>query len=85
MVVVAPDGSIARVELLSFDEPLEYVPKPRWYEEFRGRRLDQELNLKRGIHAVTGATLTARATVAAVREALAAHQVLQEAAGAGAK
>lgn len=79
MVVIGPDGAVARLEVLSFDEPLEYLPKPKWHAEFVGRKLDGELQLKRGIHAVTGATLTARATVGAVREALALHQVLQPA------
>lgn len=76
MVVVGADGAVARIEVLSFDEPLEYLPKPKWHTEFVGRKLDAELQLKRGIHAVTGATLTARATVGAVREVLALHQVL---------
>lgn len=80
LLAVAPDGALARVAVLSFDEPEEYLPKPRWYASLAGRRLDAELQLKKGVHAVTGATLTARATVAAAREALALHQVLQEAA-----
>lgn len=77
MVVVAPDGTTQRVTVLSFDEPLEYMPKAKWYESFQGRKLDDELQLKRGVHAVTGATLTARGTVNAVREILAVHTVLQ--------
>jgi len=79
MIVVGPDGAVARLDVLSFDEPLEYLPKPKWHAEFVGRKLDGELQLKRGIHAVTGATLTARATVGAVREVLALHQALQPA------
>src|SRR5689334_128039 len=43
MVVVAPDARIARVEVLSFSEPEEYLPRERWYEQFRGRPLDDEL------------------------------------------
>lgn len=76
MVVVNPDGSVGRVEMVSFDEPLEYLPKARWFAEFSGRKLDAELQLKRGIHGVTGATLSARAAVGAVREVLAVHAQL---------
>ncbi len=78
MIAVAPDGSLARVTVLAFEEPLDYLPKSTWYETFAGKRLDAELQLKKGVHAVTGATLTARATVAAVRETLALHQTVNE-------
>ncbi len=79
MVVVDPAGAIARIEVLSFSEPEEYMPKPHWYEQFQGRPLDDELSMKRGIRGVTGATLTARATTDAARRVLALHRVLQEA------
>ena len=79
MIVVDPDGTVRRVEVLSFDEPEDYLPRGGWYGQFSGRGLDGELALKRGIRPVTGATLTARATTAAVRRALAVHRVLQEA------
>lgn len=76
MVVVGPDGAIARVEVLSFLEPEEYLPRPRWYEQFRGKPLDDDLSTKRGIHPVTGATLTTRATTDAARRILALHRIL---------
>jgi len=77
MVVVDPKGAIARIEVLSFSEPEEYLPKAHWYEQFQGKPLDDELSMKRGIRAVTGATLTARATTDAARRVLALHRVLQ--------
>ena len=76
MVVVDPQGRVARLEVISFREPEEYMPKGGWYAQFLGRRLDPDLALKRGIHPVTGATLTARATASAVRRVLALHQVI---------
>ena len=76
MVVVAPDARIARVEVLSFSEPEEYLPRPRWYEQFQGRPLDDELSLKRAIRPVSGATLTARATTDAARRVLALYRIL---------
>ncbi|HVS03846.1 MAG TPA: FMN-binding protein [Thermoanaerobaculia bacterium] len=83
MVVVDPHGAVARVEVLAFDEPQEYVPRDAWYQQFPGRSLDAELQLKRGIHPVTGATLTARATTDATRRVLALHRVLQDGGRAG--
>jgi hypothetical protein len=78
MVVVDPQGKVARLEVLSFREPEEYRPRGAWYQQFLGRGLDRDLQLKAGIHPVTGATLTARATTGAVRRVLALHQVLAE-------
>ncbi len=84
MVVVGADGRVDRVEVLSFQEPEEYIPRRNWYDLFLRRRLDPELKLKRSIHAVTGATLTARATTDAVRRVLALHEVLDEKESTGA-
>ena len=78
MVVVEPDGTIGRLEMLAFGEPEDYIPRGAWYAQFLGRELDDELQLGRGIRAVTGATLTARATTDAARRSLALHQVLAE-------
>lgn len=75
LVALTPEGAVTRVELLSFAEPREYVPRPEWYGQLHGRRLDGELALKRGVRPVTGATLTATATVEAVRRVLAIHHV----------
>lgn len=79
MVVVGPDGEVARIEVLAFKEPPDYLPREAWYDQFTGRELGPELELKRGIRAVTGATLTARATTDAVRRVLAVHQVVHAA------
>lgn len=76
LVVVDPAGAVARIEVLSFQEPEEFLPRPRWYEQFAGKPLDDELSLKRGIRPVSGATLTARATTDAARRVLALHRVL---------
>ncbi|HYO12438.1 MAG TPA: FMN-binding protein [Thermoanaerobaculia bacterium] len=78
MVVVDPQGKVARVEVISFREPEEYLPRGAWYEQFQSEALDRDLQLKRDIHPVTGATLTARATTNAVRRVLALHRVISE-------
>lgn len=78
MIVVDREGRVGRIEVISFREPEEYLPREAWYGQFLGKRLDGDLALKRGIRPVTGATLTARATTSAVRRALALHQVIAE-------
>ena len=80
LVLVGPSGETRRVEVLSFSEPEDYLPVPRWYRQFDGRPLDDDLSLKRKIPPVAGATLTTYATTEAVRRVLAIHRVLQQAA-----
>jgi len=80
LVLVDPGGRVRRVEVLSFLEPEDYLPLPRWYGQFAGHGLDDELSLKRGIPPVAGATLTTIATTDAVRRVLAVHRVLSQAA-----
>lgn len=76
MVVVTPDGRIDRIEILSFDEPPDYLPRPRWIEQIHGRPLDDELSLKRAIRPLSGASLTSQAIVNASRKVLALHRVI---------
>lgn len=78
MLVVSPKGEIARIELLAFAEPKEYIPRPSWYEQFAERELDDALELGRAIRSVRGATLTARATTDCARRTLALHRALEE-------
>jgi len=76
MIAVDARGKVLRVELLAFAEPEDYIPRGKWYGQFKGKQLDDGLNLKRDIKGVTGATMTARATLSAVRRSLALHEVL---------
>lgn len=76
MVVVDAQGKVDKIEILSFDEPPEYQPKERWFEQFRGRRLDDDLSLRRKIRPISGASLSGRAIVNASRKVLALHHVL---------
>jgi hypothetical protein len=76
MVVVTPEGRVDKVEILSFDEPADYFPRPRWFDQFRGKKLDSDLSLRGAIHPISGASLTARAIVNASRKILALHHVL---------
>jgi FMN-binding domain len=77
MVVVGPAGRVTRVEILSFAEPPDYLPKKNWLEQFAGRALDPELSVRRGIHVITGATLSSHAATDAVRRVLALDEILK--------
>jgi hypothetical protein len=78
MIVVDAGGEVRRVDILSFDEPEDYLPGRRWLDQFDGRVLDDELSTRRGIRAVTGATLSSRAITGTVRRALALHATLDD-------
>lgn len=76
MYVVDPAGRLARVEVIAFNEPREYLPRQAWLQQFAGRSLDKDLALKRGIRGMTGASLTARTVTAGARRILALHEVI---------
>jgi len=79
MIIVGKERAIERIELLSFAEPIDYIPRGNWYAQFIGKKLDENLSLKRDIRGVSGATLTARATTSAARRVLALHTVVVDA------
>jgi len=76
MVVVGADATIVKVEILSFDEPPDYFPKPRWIDQFRGRKLDGELSLHGKVRPISGASLSGRAIMNASRKILAIHEAI---------
>lgn len=78
-VVLTPQGEVDSVLIVAFHEPLEYMPSDRWQAQFAGRSLTPDLQVKRAIAPISGATLSAHAMTDAVRRALAVYQVaLQE-------
>lgn len=85
MAVLEPSGEVRFVELLSFAEPDDYLPRPRWLDQFRGRPLDAELMVRRAIRNMTGATLTAHALTDGVRRAQAVHGVVRAGEDGGGK
>jgi hypothetical protein len=76
MIVIGAGGRVERVDILSFDEPPDYLPKKRWVDQIVGRKLDDDLALNRAIRPMSGASLTGRAIVNASRKVLAIHQVI---------
>ncbi|MGE0826782.1 MAG: FMN-binding protein [Candidatus Binatia bacterium] len=76
LVVVAPNGTIAKLFILAFYEPEEYMPSERWLKQFDQKSLHPDLQLRRDIHGIVGATLTSRAVTNGIRKALALFQVL---------
>ncbi len=76
MVVVDPDGRVARIEVLSFTEPEEYLPPGGFFGQFAGKDLDGLSYKKSVLRRVTGATMSSNATLQAARRTLALHHVI---------
>jgi hypothetical protein len=76
MVVVSPAGAVQRLEVLKFAEPRDYLAPDGWMDQFTGRALSDDLDLKGDIVNMTGATLTSRAVTDAVRRVLAVQAVV---------
>jgi hypothetical protein len=71
MAVVEPDGRLRMALVLQFNEPSDYLPRERWLALLEGKALDDDLWPGRGVHRVTGSTLTVQALTEGVRRCLA--------------
>ncbi len=74
-VIVLPDTSVRAVEILAFYEPEDYLPSKKWLAQFTNKNPQSDLWLKRGIHNMVGATLSAQALSDGVRRILATFEV----------
>ncbi len=78
LISLDPEGLVVRIEVTAFLEPPQYMAPEAWLAQYEGQTLNPDLNLNRAIRPIAGATLTARATTAAVRRVLAINSVLDE-------
>ena len=76
LISLNADGTVKRIDVTAFLEPIEYLPSARWLEQYDDRPLNDDLAVRRAIRAIAGATLTGLATNTAVRRVLATDQVL---------
>ncbi len=81
LISLTPDGRVRRIEVTAFLEPREYRAPEAWMRQYQDRPLDDDLGLQRAIRPIAGATLTALATNAAVRRALAIDRLLADGTG----
>ncbi len=76
MVVVAPDTTIARIDVVAFHEPPDYRPPSRWLGLFPRRRLGDGMWSGHDIRNLSGASLSARAVTESARLALAEYELI---------
>jgi electron transport complex protein RnfG len=73
--IITPDGILQGIEIIAFNEPMEYIPTEAWMRVLEKKTLTPGLNLGKDIPTVTGSTLSARAATKAARIALALFNV----------
>lgn len=78
LICLDEQGNVKRIEVTAFLEPPDYRASSRWYEQYYGKPLSNDLNLQRAIRPIAGATLTATATNNAVRRVLAIDHLLRQ-------
>jgi hypothetical protein len=81
LISLDANGRVMRIDATAFLEPPEYRAPAPWLGQYTGRALDDDLAINRAIRPIAGATLTTRATNAAVRRVLAIDEALRAPAG----
>jgi Na+-translocating ferredoxin:NAD+ oxidoreductase subunit G len=82
LISLDEQGRVLRVDVTAFFEPAEYQASEQWLRQYRDKTLTDDVAVNRAIRPIAGATLTARATNAAVRRVLAVDEALRGAAKA---
>lgn len=77
LISLDESGRVRRVDVTAFQEPPEFHAPEPWLRQYRDRALTDDVAVNRAIRPLAGATLTARATNAAVRRVLAIDAVLR--------
>lgn len=76
MVVLTPEGRLARTDILSFDEPADYMPPLEWRASLLGRKLVDQERFSRLPGASPRAALGAQAFLEGVRRLMAVSEVI---------
>ena len=77
MIAVSPEGKVLGVEILAYRESQgSDVRSKRFMQQFIGKTLAEPLKLGRDVDSISGATLSSRSTVYAVKKALALVEVI---------
>jgi hypothetical protein len=77
LYLIDVSSKIKTIEIVAFNEPIEYLPSATWLNVFDGKTLDNPLKLNQDIPTTTGATLSARSISDGARTALALLEVVK--------
>ncbi len=73
LYMISPDSVLKGIEVIAFNEPMEYVPSKKWISQFENVKTDAPLALDKNIPTITGATLSAKSFVDGSRVAFAIY------------
>jgi len=73
------DSILLDIEVIAFNEPIEYVPTKKWNSQFKNIKTNQMLQLNRDIPSISGATMSARSVTDGSRIAFAIYNELLKA------
>ena len=76
MLYIIQNDALQSMEVVAFNEPMEYVPSKEWKEQFHNIETTKHLQLNRDIPTITGATLSARSVVNGSNIAFGIYQTL---------
>jgi Na+-translocating ferredoxin:NAD+ oxidoreductase RnfG subunit len=73
---ITKDNKLLSMEVISFNEPPEYIPTKNWTKQFENTGTDEMLHVSKNIPTISGATLSANAITDGSRIAFAFYNEL---------
>ena len=64
---ISKDSILKAIEIIAFNEPMEYLPSKKWNEQFNNTKTTKMLQVSKNIPTISGATLSAKAITDASR------------------
>ncbi|MFT7004750.1 MAG: hypothetical protein ACJAWW_002115 [Sulfurimonas sp.] len=71
LYLISKDSTLLGIEIIAFNEPMEYIPSKKWMSQFENVSTDKHFRVGRNIPTITGATLSARSLTDSSRIAFA--------------
>ena len=76
LISINTQNTIERIEVLSFEEPPEYMASERWLQQFYKQDMSNAVNSTKKIQAITGASLTSDAISESIIRVMAIHRLV---------
>jgi hypothetical protein len=73
LYMISADSLLKSIEIIAFNEPMEYIPSKNWMLQFENVKTDKMLRVAKEIPTITGATMSARSIVDGSRVAFALY------------
>lgn len=76
LYIISTESVLKSIEVVAFNEPMEYLPSKNWISQFENVKTDNMLRVGKEIPTITGATMSARSIVDGSRIAFAIYNEL---------